>query len=218
MDRYEPFDLKITKLTGTEWHRDNAPALARQLITEQGKPRFSIENRMIIAFDQSRDSSVSFLRLNQSILVEALLSVAYKPYHFTHWLEEYGCWVSIVLITKYRYQQGKYYEHPIGAGMRESEKAEFETRLLQEATVKSGGLIKYNPDTKQHGYDGDLYLDRQKLTDPHREIKLIPLEPIPIFVCDYGAGSVSWPNCLPCPLYKDGDCQSRGAIIFGAIK
>lgn len=36
-------------------------------------------------------------------------------------------------------------------------------------------------------------------------------------VCDYGDGSVTWLNCLPCPLYKDGHCLSEGAARRRAI-
>ena len=36
-------------------------------------------------------------------------------------------------------------------------------------------------------------------------------------VCDYGDGSVTWANCLPCPLYKDGNCLSRGAAAYRAV-
>ncbi|GAI85708.1 unnamed protein product, partial [marine sediment metagenome] len=91
MDEYEPFDLKITKLTGTKWQRENAAALLRQLIAEQGKPRYSIENRIIIAFDRSLNSSVEFFQTNRSILLEALLNIAYNPYVFTYLLREYHC-------------------------------------------------------------------------------------------------------------------------------
>lgn len=38
------------------------------------------------------------------------------------------------------------------------------------------------------------------------------------YVCDYGVPPVpKWDNCLPCPLYKDGHCKSRGAAIHRAI-
>lgn len=37
-------------------------------------------------------------------------------------------------------------------------------------------------------------------------------------VCDYGTPPVpDWKNCLPCPLYKDGHCLSRGGAIWRVI-
>lgn len=38
------------------------------------------------------------------------------------------------------------------------------------------------------------------------------------YVCDYGTPPTpDWTNCLPCPLYKDGHCLSRGATIYQKI-
>jgi hypothetical protein len=40
----------------------------------------------------------------------------------------------------------------------------------------------------------------------------------PPLVCDYGVPPVpGWQNCLPCPLYSNGHCHSRGARIWRAI-
>jgi len=41
-ERYEPFDLKIGKLTRTDWERTNMMALAHQLMAKQGKLRSSV--------------------------------------------------------------------------------------------------------------------------------------------------------------------------------
>lgn len=216
MEKYEPFDLKITKLTGTKWQRENVAALLKQLIAEQGKPRYSIENRIIIAFDRSLDSSVAFLELNRNILLEVLLNMAYNPYVFTYWLNGHNCWFGITLVSHYHHGGG-YYEHPIGSGMREPGKAKFESELVREAEVKSEGLIRANPNPKERGRDGDLYIDKDKIK------KLTEIEPAPIFeirklhVCDYGDKNVPWKNCLPCPLFKDGHCLSKGATIYKAI-
>lgn len=216
MDRYEPFDLKITKLTGTKWRRENVAALLRQLIEEQGKPRYSVENRIIIAFDRSIDSSVQFLRANKEILLEALLNIAYNPYVFTYRLDRN--WLSAVLIRNYRHGQ-KYQHHSIGAGMREPEKAEFENELLQVAAQKSDGLIRYNPDTKEHGHDGDLRINEAKIKAIDAQIVSAPVfEVLKLHICDYRVLPVpDWPNCLLCPLYKDGHCLSRGATIYQKI-
>ncbi len=48
------------------------------------------------------------------------------------------------------------------------------------------------------------------------EIRRVGLSPKPITpICDYGTPPVpNWKNCLPCPLYKDGHCTSRGAAIW----
>ncbi|GAH63220.1 unnamed protein product, partial [marine sediment metagenome] len=195
MDKYEPFDLKITKLTGIKWQRENVAALLRQLIGEQGRPRYSVENRIITAFDGSLNSSMDFLQLNRNILLEALLNIAYNPYVFTYLLSEYHCWFGITLITNYHRIWG-YYEHPIGSGMREPGKAKFEDELLREAATKSDGLIRFNPNPKERGHDGDFRIDRAKIKDADAQIEPVPLfETRKSFVCDYSAGSVHWTNC-----------------------
>jgi len=217
MDKYEPFDLKITKLTGIKWQRENVATLLRQLISEQGRPRYSVENRIISAFDRSLNSSLEFLQLNRNILLEALLNIAYNPYVFTYLLSEYHYWFGITLITNYHHIP-EYYEHCIGSGMREPEKAKFENELIREVALKSDGRIKYNANPKERGHDGDLLIDRGKIKDADAQIEPAPLfETRKLSVCDYGNGSVAWANCLPCPLYKDGHCLSRGAAVHKAI-
>lgn len=218
MDKYEPFDLKITKLTGAKWQRENVATLLRQLIAEQGKPRYSVENRIIIAFDRSLASSTKFLQLNKGILLEVLLNIAYNPYVFTYLISDYHCWFSIPLLTNYHRSRG-YYEHPIGRGLREPEKAKFEAELVREAALKSDGLIKFNPNLKEHGHDGDLLIDKGKIKNADAQIEPAPLfETRKLSVCDYGTPLVpKWTNCLPCPLYKDGHCLSRGAAIYRAV-
>lgn len=216
MDRHEPFDLKITKLTGTKWQRENVAALLKQLIEEQGKPRYSVENRIIIALDGSIDSGVQFLRLNRDILLEALLNIAYNPYLFTFQLG--GNWFSIALVRNY-HRGHKYHHHPIGTGMREPQKADFEDKLVQVAAQKSDGLIRYNPNIKEHGCDGYLRIDRAKIKNADTQNEPAPVfETLKLHVCEYGAPPTpNWPNCLPCPLYKDEHCLSRGAAIHRAL-
>ena len=211
MDKYEPFDLKITKLTGTKWQRENVAALLKQLFDEQGAPRYSVENRITIAFDRSLTSSAEFLRLNKDKCLEVLLSIAHNPYSFICWLQGYHCWGALALVGNYR-RGSKYYEHPLGYGLREPEKAEFENELIKEVEAKSGGIIKANPDPKKHGNDGSIRIDKEKI--PPAPTSLVPrFESLRLQVCDYGDGGVQWTNCLPCPLYKDGHCLSRGANI-----
>lgn len=214
VDRYEPFDLKITKLTGKQWDRVNMQNLALQLMQFQGQPRASVENRIIIIFDNSPTSDIDFMRSNRQLLIKGLLNIAWNPYSFLRGLDPLDIWIGLVLIPETDYcRLPKYYEHPIGLGLREGGKAVFEFSLLQEIEKLSGSLIKYNRNSKEHGYDGDLLVDREKITIPTQQPKLY--DPIP--VCDYGTPPVpDWKNCLPCPLNKDGHCLSRGAIIWRA--
>lgn len=218
MEKYEPFDLKITKLTGLEWQRGNVASLLRQLITEQGKPRYSVENRVIIAFDKSLDSSVEFLQGNRSLLLEVLLNIAYNPYAFTYRLKEYHSWFAITLVRQYR-RSADYHEHPIGPGMREPGKAVFETELLREASLRSGGRLRANPETEEHGHDGDLRIDRSKVKNADALGEPAPaFDIVKLYVCDYGAEPVPpWKNCEPCPLFVEGHCQSQGAAIWRAL-
>jgi hypothetical protein len=215
MQKYEPFDLKIGKLTGTAWNRDDMNNLSHQLIVYQGSHRSSIENRIIILFDKSQSSSLAFFQKNRSLIMIALYNIARNPYAFTHWIDYPNTWCSLVLIEQGSYQlEQHYYEHPLGPGLREPDKAQFEFNILKEISRGSGGLIKYNPDPKVHGYDGDILLDANKICNPVTHPPLY----WPIPVCDYGTPPVpNWQNCLPCPLYSGGNCMSRGGIIWRAI-
>ena len=142
MNKFEPFDLKITKLTGNNWDRKSPEHLLEQLMDNQGNPRHSIENRIIIAFDNSPSSDIEFLKKNEAVIINSLLKVAHKPYDYTYWLNEYDCWGSIYLIQEGEYRPStEYYEHSIGLGMREPEKAEFERQIILKVGAKSGYLI-----------------------------------------------------------------------------
>ena len=172
MDEFAPFDLKITKLTGGIWDRTNPKHLLKQLLDEQGNPRHSIENRIIIAFDKSANSSMTFLRKNEAAIIKALLKVAFNPYLYTYWLNEYECWGSIILIKEGEYHPStEYYEHPIGLGMREPGKAEFERHIILEVAEKSGYRIRPNRNPKEIGVDGELKIDVTKL-QPIQKLKL----------------------------------------------
>jgi len=218
MEQREFFDLKITKLTKATWQREDLSILLKQLMNEQGRPRYSVENRIIISFDRSISSDIKFLRLNRDKLIEVLLNIAYNPYSFTYWLSEYRCWVAFALIQNYR-RSDEYHEHPLGSGLREPDKAEFANELIKEIEAKSGGIIKANPNPKEHGRDGSIPIDREKLSPA--PTTLVSYELLRAPVCDYGAADIAkdldWQNCLPCPLYKDRHCTSKGAAIQRAI-
>lgn len=168
MDRFEAFDLKITKLSGKDWDRTNPQRLLKQLFEKQGNPRYSIENRIFIAFDNSPTSHVKFFKKNKKVIVKALLKVALDPYSYTYWLSHYNCWASLVLIKEGEYEpyepQGKYHEHPIGLGMREREKAEFEHQVILEVSEKSGYRIRPNRlNPRKIGDDAELKIDTLKI-------------------------------------------------------
>jgi len=216
MEQFEPFDLKIAKLSGATWNRESPVALATQLYQKQGRFRASLENRIFILFDNSLTSSVEFLRAHRDILVKALLNVAHRPYSFTCYLPIGDIWASILLLRESDYRRGGwgYYHHPIGDGMREMGKADFENILIRDVAALSGGLLRHNANKIEHGYDGDLLIDSSLIN-----FSLASFSPIAnIQVCDYGIPPVpNWRNCLPCPLYKNEHCLSRGAAIYRAI-
>ncbi|GAH89634.1 unnamed protein product, partial [marine sediment metagenome] len=163
MDKFEPFDLKITKLTSQQWDRNNLAHLAEQLFEKQGKPRASIENRIYVCFDKAKSSATNFFRDNEDLIILSLLEIASNPYKYTYWLQKYNCWCSINLIERRQYSasEGDYYEHPIGEGLREPDKAEFERRILQKVARMSN--IKPNPDARAHGNDGQIRIDKTKI-------------------------------------------------------
>lgn len=165
MDKYEPFDLKVTKLTGKKWDRNNLAHLAEQLFEKQGKPRASIENRIIICFDESPSSSIEFLKANEDLIILSLLDLADNPYKYISWVERYKCWVGLILLEKNQYynsSQGIYYEHSIGKGLREPVKAKFEESILKKV-ARMRTNIKPNPNTRAHGNDGQIRIDRTKI-------------------------------------------------------
>lgn len=164
-EAYEPFDFKVTKLTGQQWDRNNLAHLAEQLLERQGKPRASIENRIVICFDESTSSDVSFLKESKDLIILTLLDILDDLYKCTYWLQGYQCWCAIALIKKGRYydtSQGEYHEHPVGQGLREPEKARFEVAILQKV-ARMRHNIRLNPDPKAHGNDGQVKIDRTRL-------------------------------------------------------
>lgn len=171
MDRFEVFDLKVTKLTGKVWDRTNPRRLLEQLFEKQGNPRHSVENRIFIAFDNSPTSAIEFLKKNRGVIVKALLKVALDPYPYTFWLSHYNCWASLVLVKEGEYEpQAEYYEHPIGLGMREREKAEFEHQVILEVSEKSGYRIRPNRlNPRKIGEDAELKIDTLKVPKQRTE-------------------------------------------------
>lgn len=164
MEKFEPFDLKIGKLSGNRWDRQNHSRLLQQFLDEQGLPRYSIEPRIVIVFDKSKTSDMPFLVLNKKIIINALLKIAYNPYKYSHWLDKYGCWGSLFIIPEGQYEKGKdYYEHPLGIGIRETDRAQFSRQVLMEVCHQGGGRIKLNPNYKEHGKDGELMIDLERL-------------------------------------------------------
>lgn len=153
-----PFDLKICKLTGEDWNRDDVSQLARQLLEKQGEYRYSIENRVIIIFDRSENSSVKFLKVHESLLVERLVEFFRNPLNYIHLFDDIKCWQAIIMIHPSEYEsQDAYYEHSLGEGLREPGKAEYENYLLKAVAEKVDNLI-VNPNNKEHGLDGWLVL------------------------------------------------------------
>lgn len=169
MDEFEPFDLKITKLTGSKWDRHNLAHLAEQLMEGQGSPRASVENRVIICFDGSATSDTTFLQANEDLIVRTLVEIANAPHRYAYWLEQYRCWCAIALIRRGQYSSSQdcYYEHPIGEGLREPHKAVFETMVLRKAALLTTN-IRPNANPKAHGKDGELRIERLKMTSQKR--------------------------------------------------
>lgn len=164
MVKFEAFDLKITKLTGNNWDREDRKKLLVQLMNGQANPRHSIESRVTIAFDKSPNSSPEFVRLNKPIIVDALVEISRSPYEYSFWLASYRCWGSIYIFQFGEYQYlPDYYEHPIGGGLREPEKAEISKEIIEEAAIKSGFRIRPNRNFKEIGKDGELKIDLSKL-------------------------------------------------------
>lgn len=164
MERFEAFDLKITKLTGNHWDRTNPQKLLMQLMNEQGNARHSIEPRIILAFDKSPSSSPEFIERNKALIIRVLVKIAISPYQYTYWLNCYDCWGCIYIfpLGSYIYDPD-YYEHPIGLGMREQTKAELERIIIKEVALKSGFRIRPNRNFKEIGKDGEIKIDIAKL-------------------------------------------------------
>lgn len=150
-----PFDLKICKLTGYNWNRGDLRQLAIQLLEKQGEYRKSVENRIVVIFDWSKTSSTKFLRANKQLLHDKLLEVVLNFDEHCLWIDKFECWQCIILIRPDEYEPDEtYYEHSIGSGLRERGKAIFEDELLREVAAESNGLLRVNPNHKEHGVDG----------------------------------------------------------------
>ncbi len=151
----DAFDLKISKLTGSRWTRTDLPLLGKELLEGQGKERYSIENRIMVLFDGANTSKTSFFKKHESLICERLLAYINDPYPQTVWLTSYNCWQGVILIPPTEFtNEDEYYEHSIGKGLREPLKAEFHQEVLHKVEEMSGGLMKANPNYKEHGKDG----------------------------------------------------------------
>lgn len=170
MMQFEPFDLKLAKLTGNGWDRFNLRHLAEQLLDGQGNPRHSIENRIIVLFDRSPNSGVEFFKSNEAVIIKGLIEIAKNPCDFAYWIHKYECWVALYLIASGKYiPNPDYYEHPIALGFREPEKAEFEKELIVKVSPLCNFAIRPNRQYKEIGKDGELKIDVEKLRHSQRE-------------------------------------------------
>ena len=152
-----PFDLKITKLEGENWERENIHGLAQQLYDDQGECRESIENRITIVFDRSTTSSVSYFKKHKPILLYRLITECYEAKNWV-WVTKHKVWHCVVMIPEIEDTEVEYSEHIIGYGLREKEKADFEYELLNEVAECSNGIMTVNPNKKEHGVDGWIWL------------------------------------------------------------
>lgn len=155
-----PFDLKFCKLEAPKWNRTNLRALAQQLFEQQGNPRFSIENRIIIAFDKSTTSSTFFLRCNEGIMLIKVMDMIRNPekYWYKIYVNGKEILACVILIKENEYiKMSEIYEHPIGDGLREERKAVFAHRFLKHISWLTEGRIEPYSNPKEHGIDG--YID-----------------------------------------------------------
>jgi hypothetical protein len=159
-----PFDLKFGKLEGINWDRDKPIVLARQLYERQGLERYSVENRIFILFDKSTTSSVLFLRLNELVMMQRLIDAIRTP--LWRWLKlrvgEQRVVCTPILIRQGEYRQiEETYQHPLGEGFREEDKASYATQFLIRVSRVSDGLLEVNTNTKEHGLDCWVKLPRR---------------------------------------------------------
>lgn len=157
-----PFDLKITKLEGKIWQRNNVQELAQQLYDFQGEPRSSVEHRITVVFDESITSSASYFKRHRSIILYRLIRECYEAKNWV-WVAKYNVWNCLIIIPPLNDTYHERHQHNIGQGLREKEKAEFENKLLKEVARCSNGILKINPNEKEHGIDGWIWLPNKLL-------------------------------------------------------
>lgn len=163
-----PFDLKITRLLG-RWARHDLERLAWELYARQGNARRSFENRITIVLDRSTTSSVPFLELNRELLWKRFMDLIFNPKSYWYWVKEFKCWHAIIFVRKNEYHQiEERYMHSIGKGLREPMKAVFATSFLKEVANDSEGLVEVNPNYKQHGVDGWIWLPSAMLAEKQK--------------------------------------------------
>lgn len=164
-EKYIPFDLKITKLTGKSWTRSDNSVLAEELLDSQGKDRESIENRVIICFNHSYTSDVTFLIKCEPLILKKLERIVKNPSKYVH--RVYGTYQLIVMIQRAEWRQysekgtddDNYNEFDEGKGLRDISKAEWSNELVEKLHQRMGMLILPNPNQKEHGCDFVMLMD-----------------------------------------------------------
>ena len=151
------FDLKILRLWGDNWKRENDPLLAKQLLDKQGSYRTSIENRLYIIFDKSPNAKVRLLQLNEEKMKKKLYDVCSNPQKHWFYIEYYRVWACIIWFKRGEYKQSiidyNLEYHPLGNGLREREKSDFEHDFLIKAAVIINNLT-VNANKKEYGVNG----------------------------------------------------------------
>jgi len=161
------FDLKICRLEGSHWNRENKTELAKQLYKDQGIYRHSIENRLYIIFNESKSSSVEFFEENQTVMIHDIIQMLIQPenYWFKITVENKPILVCIILIQRNRYASiGDTHVHPLGQGLRELSKADFEDGFLSTLNWVSSNLIQPHTNRYEHGLDGFILLPKNLVT------------------------------------------------------
>ncbi len=159
-----PFDLKICKLEGIDWNRNNLKVLATQLYERQGKYRASFENRLFVCFDKSTTCSVAFQKLNEILILQKIIQVVENPleYWFKITANSQEYLTCVILLSEGEYKQSpERNEHIIQLGLSEPDKAEFAHKILTHINWVTDGKIEPHPNTKLHGCDGFVYLPKE---------------------------------------------------------
>jgi hypothetical protein len=165
------FDLKCSKLEGEHWTRDDNEALAYELLNRQGRPRYSIENRLTVLFDRSITSHVDFFKINETVLINKILEMLDDPVPHWHRLrhidlvtnEVYTPLCCVIVIPPGEYLNWHVVsEHSIGQGLREIQKAEFANKLIKRLSVLSDRIAAY-PNVRAHGKDGYIRFTKEEL-------------------------------------------------------
>lgn len=152
-----PIDLKLLKLQGASWPRDNLGELGRLLYDKQGIYRLSFTSRIYVIFDGSTTSSYEFFNHNRELILTNLEKLVTDPIRWGCFENQRGIPFWIILFREKEYQQlDEFYEHNLGEGLREERKARFSTDISIELENRSKGKWRHNPNERQRGVDGFL--------------------------------------------------------------